>query len=161
MPPPRGRGPLPPIISQRAVGPAGPGYGRNASPGLAGDVGGITSYGHLTSLLDLRYLSASYGIPPLAKDGRGTRTVAIIPQNVEVAVVNLVAGSATFKFPIPFTVLPIVQFTPVGAPSSGTPQLYISNLSLTSVEVSSTSGTDARAVHVVAFDPSAFTTLAP
>jgi len=148
---------------RRSVRPAVPVGGSRATPGrnvvgsgLSGDVGGIRSLGHLLSLLDGRYLQSSYAIPPNATKNRGTRTVAITPNNVQPDYVTLSGGTAMYTFKTPFRVTPFVTAIPIGSPVSGSPSLFISNLSPTSVQISSTDNTDSRTIHVVAFDAEAF-----
>jgi hypothetical protein len=115
------------------------------------DLARYSSVQQLATAMQPYFLSSSLGTAPGAKGSNGNRTTVLTSQSQQTIVGNLVAGVFPWKFSPAFKSVPIVNVTPIGAPPSAGTTLYISSVSATGVTITSTSGSDARSLHLTAF----------
>ena len=115
---------------------------------------GIKSLPELVNKLQPYFASSSTFPVPASKGTSGGRTVAITNRAgqtppIYAAVIALVSGTLTWQFPNPFNSTPVVFGFPI---NSGAGVLYAPSPgpSRTGVVITSSSGTDARFVMLVA-----------
>lgn len=123
--------------------------------GIKGVVGGVKSLGQIINLARPYFAPASTQTAPLSTTATGNRQITR-PQQTQV--VKLTSGKAIWRFNTPYAAKPSVQLTAEGAPS-GVSELYFTfitvagltgTLAYVGVSLASTTGSDARYVHVTA-----------
>jgi len=96
-------------------------------------------------------LGTAAATPPTPTQTPGVTTASTsgpsaVPQ---VAIVTLVAGTATWTYPVPYVGTPVILATPYTTPVSGTPEIFVGSVTNTSASINSTSNTDVRQVAVL------------
>jgi hypothetical protein len=111
---------------------------------------GELTVSQLVKLLEPSFLATSLGMAPNAQGSAGGRTTAITSAVLQGTIASLVAGSYTWRFPIPYVNPPIISVLPVGAGAVDSRLFLAEPTSQFAAKISSHNAGDNRVIHIIA-----------